>query len=200
MSRMNFCPRCGKALTLHSNQHTGGRERPGCVDEGGCGFIDFGRYSLGVGGLVVEPGPEPKVLFIQRNEEPNKGGWTIPGGFVEFDELVETAVIREVEEETGLRCRVIGLVAYRSRVDPGDNSSYAVFYMEQISGELREGGNEEIAQALFLSRAELEKLEQVERVAPLSHHLAELAYNGQFKLLRQVEVPGATNSHWMLFS
>jgi len=151
-----------------------------------------------VGGLVLqEPSGEPKVLFIQRNEEPNRGAWTIPGGFVEFDELAEAAAVREVEEETGLRCRVIGLVAYRNRVDPGDNSSYAVFLMEQVGGTLLEGGTAEIAQAAFLSRAELDRLE---RVAPLSRHLAELLCTGQFKLLHQTLVPGATNERWTLFS
>lgn len=197
---MKFCPRCGKTLALHTSQRTtGGRERPGCVSEGGCGFVDFGRYSLGVGGLVVDQtqGTEPKVLFIQRNEEPNRGSWTIPGGFVEFDELAEPAAVREVEEETGLLCKVVGLVAYRNRIDLADNSSYVVFFMERIGGALREAGNEEIAQAGFYSQQELD---QLERVAPLSRHLAEMAYTGQMTVLRQVEVPGATNPRWMLFS
>jgi len=61
MSKLKFCPRCGQELSLQNNQRTGGRERPACES---CGFIDFGRYSLGVGGLVLqEQSGEPKVLL-----------------------------------------------------------------------------------------------------------------------------------------
>ena len=43
------------------------------------------------------------VLLIKRKYEPFKGKWAIPGGFVENDESLETAVERELLEETGVR-------------------------------------------------------------------------------------------------
>lgn len=43
-----------------------------------------------------------EVLLIQRGREPYKGQWAVPGGFVEIDEELEDAVIRELAEETGL--------------------------------------------------------------------------------------------------
>lgn len=44
-----------------------------------------------------------KVLLIQRAHEPFKDQWALPGGFVDMDEDLETAALRELEEETGVR-------------------------------------------------------------------------------------------------
>lgn len=57
-------------------------------------------------GLVVKDG---KILMVKRNEPEAKGAhlkWEIPGGKVEFNESPQEAIVREVEEETGVKTKV----------------------------------------------------------------------------------------------
>ena len=186
--QMKFCPECGRPL---AGRRVERHVRPVCSQEaGGCGFIDYGRFSLGVGGLVIDidrKTGERRVLLIQRNQEPNRGGWTLPGGFVDFDESVDAAVVREVAEETGLQCRVIGLVGFRNRADPDVNTSYAVFLLEAVGGELASKPNEEIAQCGFYT---LSQIQEMPRLAPLSRTAAVAALTAELHVLRPITVPG----------
>lgn len=48
-------------------------------------------------------GQSLKVLLIQRAHDPYAGYWALPGGFVDMDEDLQTAALRELEEETGVK-------------------------------------------------------------------------------------------------
>lgn len=52
-------------------------------------------------------GKELKILLIERKNEPCKGCWAFPGGFMNIDETVEQCAKRELEEETGLKLDVL---------------------------------------------------------------------------------------------
>ena len=43
-----------------------------------------------------------QLLLGKRGVEPAKGQWCLPGGFIELDESMEQAALRELAEETGL--------------------------------------------------------------------------------------------------
>jgi 8-oxo-dGTP diphosphatase len=61
--------------------------------------------------------PEGRVLLIRRKNEPFKGSFALPGGFVDIGETVEAACRREVREEVGLKVGDLRLVGIYS--DPG---------------------------------------------------------------------------------
>lgn len=73
------------------------------------------RPLLGVGAVIFH---ESSVLLIERGKPPLQGFWTLPGGLVEPGERLESAVVREVLEETGLRVRPLEIAAVFQRIMP----------------------------------------------------------------------------------
>jgi 8-oxo-dGTP diphosphatase len=52
---------------------------------------------------VIFTHDKSSILLIKRAQEPFKGYWALPGGFIEMDEALEESAKRELEEETGLK-------------------------------------------------------------------------------------------------
>lgn len=52
--------------------------------------------------LISSVGNDRQILLIERKSEPYKGFWALPGGFVEMDEELDIACLRELQEETGI--------------------------------------------------------------------------------------------------
>lgn len=66
---------------------------------------DYPRPALTVDCAIfgLHEGSKLKVLLIERAHEPFQGCWALPGGFVDMDEDLERAALRELEEETGVK-------------------------------------------------------------------------------------------------
>lgn len=60
---------------------------------------DYPRPMLTADCIVVR-GSE--LLLIRRGNEPFRGCWALPGGFMEMDETIEHCAVRELQEETGI--------------------------------------------------------------------------------------------------
>ncbi len=187
---MKYCPRCGSELGM---KFDGGRERPACLAEG-CRFIHFGDFSIGCGGVVIR---DNKVLLIQRGINPNRGAWQIPGGYVEADEEILTAVEREVLEEAGVVARVSDVVGVRHAIAEPVANIYVVFRLEPISGEPRYDGEETIGAGYF-SLEELGRMEGVQGFSTWAIHRALATPQGAGLSLEDTELtrqrPG-----WTLF-
>jgi 8-oxo-dGTP diphosphatase len=70
--------------------------------------------AVGVGAVVIHQG---KVLLIRRGKEPLRGRWVVPGGTVEVGETLQEALVREVEEETGLIVKPLDVVTVFDRIE-----------------------------------------------------------------------------------
>ena len=139
-----YCPRCGSPLEnryVEAEQHA----RKVCTR---CGFIFYMNPKVVVGAI---PQQGSKIWLIRRNIEPALGSWTYPGGYVDLDETVPEAAVRETFEETKLKVRLDGLlniysyansgivlVAYRSTVVGGtaqvtfESQEVRAFHLEEI--------------------------------------------------------------------
>jgi 8-oxo-dGTP diphosphatase len=73
--------------------------------------------------------PQGRLLLIRRKNQPFKGAYALPGGFVDIGETVEAGCRREVREETGLHVddlRLVGVYSDPSR-DPRGHTASAAF-------------------------------------------------------------------------
>jgi 8-oxo-dGTP diphosphatase len=86
------------------------------------------------GGVVVRHEPALQVLVVHR---PRYDDWSFPKGKAAPGERDEDCALREVEEETGLRCTLLGELPATSYTDPqGRPKRVRYWLMEPIGGEL----------------------------------------------------------------
>ncbi len=165
---MNYCPRCGVKL---GSKVDGGRERPACANPE-CGFVHFGQFSIGCGGVVIQ---DNKALLVQRGINPNRGAWQIPGGYVESDEEIVPAVEREVLEEAGVVAKVSDVIGVRHAIGAPTANIYVVFRLDLVAGEPKFDGVETIGAGYF----DLEEIERIEGVQGFS----------KWSIRRALEIP-----------
>lgn len=120
----------------------------------------YPRAALTVDAIVfVKSGKETSVLLIERGREPFKNRWALPGGFIEMDETLEQACIRELEEETGLQIeKMQQFGAYDAINRDPRHRTISVVYSVELKEQKPVKGSDDAAQAKWFSLEDLPDL------------------------------------------
>ena len=107
----HHCSRCGTALDFGPVAGED-RDRASCP---ACGYIAYVNPRLVVTTFPVTA--DGRLVLIRRGIEPGLGAWAQPGGFLEVDETVGEAAVRETLEETGLLIQPGAIVGLYTRLE-----------------------------------------------------------------------------------
>ncbi|WCE32144.1 NUDIX domain-containing protein [Vibrio sp. SCSIO 43137] len=95
--KLAFCPLCGQE-SLSKSVSPSIRYQ--------CDKCDFVMFQNVAAAVMVAVCYGDEILVATRGREPGKGLWDLPGGFVDPDETLEQAVVRELHEELGLELKI----------------------------------------------------------------------------------------------
>lgn len=135
-----YCPLCNHELETVQEE---GHRRMKCP---GCEYIQYRNPASAVGVIVTR---DTEVLLVKRRYEPYRGKWVIPSGFIEYDEEMRSAAVREVAEETGFEVELTGLHAAESCFDDPRGNTILVLFTGRITGGELEAGDDAEDAAFF---------------------------------------------------
>ena len=121
-----FCSHCG----TKTETRVIGRQRLSVCDA--CDRIFFRNPKVVVTALIEDAG---RVLLVRRDIEPGRGLWGLPGGFVDWDEHPEQAVVRECSEEIGVRIEPLELLNVEHVITDGEGIVILPYRARITSGE-----------------------------------------------------------------
>ncbi len=125
---IRYCTDCGSKT---ATQLVGTHELDVCP---ACGRIFFRNPKVVVTGLIEE---NRRVLLVLRDIEPGRGLWGMPGGYVDWDEHPEAAMIRECQEETGAEVSAVSLIGVH-HIRMGEEGLILLAYRARLlGGEVR---------------------------------------------------------------
>jgi ADP-ribose pyrophosphatase YjhB (NUDIX family) len=107
-----------------------------------------------VSSIVVK---DRQILLVKRKYDPKAGEWCLPMGFAESGESIESAALRELEEEAGITGRITGLVDIESGVSETYGDLLFVTFEVEWTGSEPEAGDD-AEEVRFFSFHSLPKL------------------------------------------
>jgi 8-oxo-dGTP diphosphatase len=128
-----FCSECGSPT---QKRLIGARELSVCPR---CDRIFFRNPKVVVTALIEQGG---RVLLVRRDIEPGRGLWGMPGGYVDWDEHPEHAMVRECEEETGVQVAPDGLLGVQHVMLADGEGAVVLHYRARLLGGEASAGDE----------------------------------------------------------
>lgn len=124
-----YCPRCGAKVNYEEKF---GQVRPVCPQ---CSFIYFQDPKVAAAVLIEK---DSCVLLVRRVNEPCRGLWSLPAGFINAGEDPAEAAARECLEETGLIVNIKKVVDVIPGREHERGADFIIVYSaEVISGEMK---------------------------------------------------------------
>jgi len=97
----------------------------------------YNSRNIVVDGIVIH---DEKVLLVKRGIEPGKGLWALIGGYLDWDETLEEAIVREVKEEAGVSAQVekqVGVYSSPTRKGVINQNVAVAFALHATSTEIK---------------------------------------------------------------
>lgn len=136
-TEVKYCPHCATAVQRGDRF---GRERPYCPE---CGWVFFQDPRVAVVVLIQQ---DDRILLVKRANDPQRGKWTLPGGFMDAGEDPQEAAVRECLEETGLEVCIVDLLDLEARPALEVGANLVITYLaERVAGQLTPGDDAEHA-------------------------------------------------------
>lgn len=145
--RFYYCPKCGKDLKY---REIGERLRLQCQ---ACSFIFYENPVVGVAGIYME---NNKILLGRRTNG-YTGKWCIPCGYVEWDEDLQTALLREFKEETGLEVQIDRIYSAKSNFHNPESQTVGIWFLVTVTGGHLQAGDD-LDRVQFFALDELPEL------------------------------------------
>jgi ADP-ribose pyrophosphatase YjhB (NUDIX family) len=126
LSRWRFCPVCASEIGVEDGAQA---ECPGC------GFRAWASSKPTACAVVVDE--EGRLLLARRANEPAKGKWDLPGGFLDEGEHPLDALRRELREETGLEVEpgeFLGIFMDRYGDDEHAHATLNLYWAARVLG------------------------------------------------------------------
>src|ERR1700690_4249726 len=107
-----------------------------------------------IGSALLVKDEADRILLGQRNKDPQRGSWVIPGGKIHAFERIAEAAARELQEETGLRVEVGSQFRVYEIVNPPNEHRIVIYsWAKVVEGDPK--ASDDLSQVRFFSAEEL---------------------------------------------